>query len=54
MPKLVLGTGGAGFIGSHVTHRALAFGFRVRARDDLPVHDAPSVPPGAMNRRAVG
>src|SRR6266487_2729989 len=35
MPKNVLITGGAGFIGSHVSDGLLAHGYRVRALDSL-------------------
>ncbi|HTI88699.1 MAG TPA: NAD-dependent epimerase/dehydratase family protein [Alphaproteobacteria bacterium] len=46
MPKLVLVTGGAGFIGSHVTDLLLASGYRVRVLDNLSpqVHGDRSTP----------
>lgn len=35
MGELVLVTGGAGFIGSHLSHRLMACGYRVRVLDNL-------------------
>src|SRR5215831_11823824 len=35
MPRFVLITGGAGFIGSHVSNELLKYGYRIRALDTL-------------------
>lgn len=45
--KRALVTGGAGFIGSHVTERLLALGVRVRVLDNLSVGVRENVPRGA-------
>jgi nucleoside-diphosphate-sugar epimerase len=47
MSELALVTGGAGFIGSHLTERLLAEGFRVRVLDDLSQGHREYVPAGA-------
>jgi dTDP-L-rhamnose 4-epimerase len=51
MSKLVLITGGAGFIGSHLADELLAHGYRVRALDNLApqVHGEGAVPPAYLN-----
>jgi dTDP-L-rhamnose 4-epimerase len=51
MPSLVLITGGAGFIGSHVADRLLARGYRVRVLDALlpQVHGPDPIRPAYLN-----
>jgi UDP-glucose 4-epimerase len=43
--KLVLVTGGAGFIGSHQCHDLLKQGYKVRVMDNLISGDRALVPP---------
>jgi dTDP-L-rhamnose 4-epimerase len=52
MPKQVLITGGAGFIGSHLADRLLALGHRVRALDNLSpqVHGHGATRPGYLDQ----
>lgn len=52
MPPLVLITGGAGFIGSHVADHLLSAGYRVRALDNLAeqVHGPSSTRPDYLHR----
>src|SRR5213593_3491110 len=45
--KQYLVTGGAGFIGSHLVHRLVARGHRVRVLDDLSTGHADNLPPRA-------
>jgi dTDP-L-rhamnose 4-epimerase len=54
MRKRVLITGGAGFIGSHVTDLLLASGYSVRILDCLTsqVHGLSGTAPGYLNRDA--
>lgn len=47
MSELMLVTGGAGFIGSHLAERLLADGFRVRVLDDLSQGNREWVPAAA-------
>jgi len=47
LPKRILVTGGAGFIGSHVADAALAAGHEVAVIDDLSTGERALVPPGA-------
>lgn len=47
MSRLVAVTGGAGFIGSHLTERLLARGYRVRVLDNLSFGKREWVPAGA-------
>ncbi len=44
--RLVLVTGGAGFIGSHLCEGLLKEGYRVRVVDDLSVGKIENIPPG--------
>ncbi|MDH5515165.1 MAG: NAD-dependent epimerase/dehydratase family protein, partial [Gammaproteobacteria bacterium] len=46
MSKLYLVTGGAGFIGSHITERLLAEGHRVRILDNFSTGKRENIPPG--------
>jgi dTDP-L-rhamnose 4-epimerase len=50
--KLILITGGAGFIGSHVADELIRHGYRVRALDNLAeqVHGGDALPPDYLNR----
>ena len=54
MGDLVLITGGAGFIGSHLTDELLKRGYRVRIIDNLlpQVHGSVSVKPSYLNPEA--
>lgn len=54
MPKHVLITGGAGFIGSHLTDELLAHGYQVRILDNLTpqVHGPDAHPPAYLNSQA--
>lgn len=55
MPRNVLVTGGAGFIGSHVVDAYLAAGDRVWVVDDLSSGRESNLPPGAeLHRMAIG
>ena len=55
MSKRVLVTGGAGFIGSHVTDRFLAEGYEVEIIDDLSTGNRVNVPTGAkLHEMGVG
>jgi UDP-glucose 4-epimerase len=50
----LLVTGGAGYIGSVVTHRLVAAGHRVEVLDDLSTGHADALPPGVpLHRRDV-
>jgi dTDP-L-rhamnose 4-epimerase len=51
LSKLVLITGGAGFIGSHVADELIRHGYRVRALDNLTeqVHGGDASPPDYLN-----
>src|SRR5512147_2618292 len=48
MPRTILITGGAGFIGSHLADDALAHGERVVVLDDLSTGKRDNVPAGAV------
>ena len=52
MPEFVLITGGAGFIGRHLSAELLRRGYRVRVLDSLieQVHGAASSGAGSSNR----
>jgi|SRR6185312_12632895 len=54
MSKLILITGGAGFIGSHLADELIAHGYRVRALDNLSpqVHGTRGTPPSYLNAAA--